>query len=144
MHIMNQREETRLGTGASVLMQWSFDDCGFMLFRWKSFLSYTMAVTIAERSHLFPFRTQKLSSLTPKVLSPPRLSAAQLFRLLSPKADNYTAKTSVSYFKNQAMLLLFLKLVKIIDFSEESCIRLILSAPVVAPAARQGSEVRSR
>ena len=27
-----------------------------------------MAVTIAERIHLFPFRTQKLSSLTPKVL----------------------------------------------------------------------------
>ncbi len=29
-----------------------------------------MAVTIAERIHLYPFRTQKLSSLTPKVLGP--------------------------------------------------------------------------
>ena len=27
-----------------------------------------MVVTIAERTHLFPSRTQKLSSLTPKVL----------------------------------------------------------------------------
>ena len=27
-----------------------------------------IAVTIAERSHLFSYRTQKLSSLTPKVL----------------------------------------------------------------------------
>ena len=29
---------------------------------------YTIAVTIAERIHLFSYRTQKLSSLTPKVL----------------------------------------------------------------------------
>ena len=32
-----------------------------------------MVVTIAERIHLFPSRTQKLSSLTPKVLSGPPL-----------------------------------------------------------------------
>ena len=29
----------------------------------------TIAVTIAKRIHLFPFRTQKLSSFTPKVLA---------------------------------------------------------------------------
>ena len=29
----------------------------------------TIAVTIAKRIHLFPFRTQKLSFLTPKVLA---------------------------------------------------------------------------
>ena len=29
---------------------------------------YTIVVTIAERIHLFPFRTQKLSFLTPKVV----------------------------------------------------------------------------
>ena len=29
----------------------------------------TIAVTIAKRIHLFPFRTQKLSSFTPKVLT---------------------------------------------------------------------------
>ena len=34
---------------------------------WKSVI-YTIVVTIAERSHLFPFRTQKLSSPAPKVL----------------------------------------------------------------------------
>ena len=34
---------------------------------WKSVI-YTIVVIIAERSHLFPFRTQKLSSPAPKVL----------------------------------------------------------------------------
>ena len=29
----------------------------------------TIAVMMAKRSHLFPFRTQKLSSFTPKVLA---------------------------------------------------------------------------
>ena len=29
----------------------------------------TIAVTMAKRIHLFPFRTQKLSSFTPKVLT---------------------------------------------------------------------------
>ena len=41
---------------------------------------YTMVVTIAERIHLFPSRTQKLSSLTPKVLGldPGRIGSCHL------------------------------------------------------------------
>ena len=31
-------------------------------------MDITIAVMMAKRSHLFPFRTQKLSSFTPKVL----------------------------------------------------------------------------
>ena len=44
-----------------------------------------MAVTIAERIHLYPFRTQKLSSLTPKVLgfAPGRIGSCRLLLLLS-------------------------------------------------------------
>ena len=30
---------------------------------------YTIAVTLAVRFHLFPYRTQKLSSLAPKILN---------------------------------------------------------------------------
>ena len=39
-----------------------------------------MVVTIAERIHLFPSRTQKLSSLTPKVLgrAPGRIGSCHL------------------------------------------------------------------
>ena len=32
-------------------------------------IDITIAVMMAKRSHLFPFRTQKLSSFTPKVLA---------------------------------------------------------------------------
>ena len=32
-------------------------------------INITIAVMMAKRSHLFPFRTQKLSSFTPKVLA---------------------------------------------------------------------------
>ena len=32
-------------------------------------MDITIAVMMAKRSHLFPFRTQKLSSFTPKVLA---------------------------------------------------------------------------
>ena len=35
----------------------------------KTYFDITIAVIMAERIHLFPFRTQKLSFLTPKVLS---------------------------------------------------------------------------
>ena len=48
-----------------------------------------MAVTIAERIHLFPSRTQKLSSLTPKVLglAPGRIGSCRL----SEKTDRSDA-----------------------------------------------------
>ena len=44
-----------------------------------------MVVTIAERIHLFPSRTQKLSSLTPKVLGldPGRIGSCHLLLPLS-------------------------------------------------------------
>ena len=35
----------------------------------KPAIDITIAVMMAKRSHLFPFRTQKLSSFTPKVLA---------------------------------------------------------------------------
>ena len=35
----------------------------------KTAIDITIAVMMAKRSHLFPFRTQKLSSFTPKVLT---------------------------------------------------------------------------
>ena len=35
----------------------------------KALVDITIAVMMAKRSHLFPFRTQKLSSFTPKVLA---------------------------------------------------------------------------
>ena len=54
-----------------------------------------MAVTIAERIHLFPSRTQKLSSLAPKVLG----LIAREDRLLPPfKTRKRTSETkSVSF-----------------------------------------------
>ena len=56
-------------------------------------LKYTMVVTIAERIHLFPSRTQKLSSLTPKVLSGPPLG-----RIGSCHLSNRKAFASASAF----------------------------------------------
>ena len=35
----------------------------------KAVMNITIAVMMAKRIHLFPFRTQKLSSFTPKVLA---------------------------------------------------------------------------
>ena len=43
-----------------------------------------MAVTIAERIHLFPYRTQKLSSLTPMVLL---LAGEQVVAAFQTKKD---------------------------------------------------------
>ena len=37
--------------------------------RCRKAIDITIAVMMAKRSHLFPFRTQKLSSFTPKVLA---------------------------------------------------------------------------
>ena len=51
---------------------------------------------MAERIHLFPFRTQKLSFLTPKVLSGPPLGRigrrrVSFFRSYVIKGDRYIA-----------------------------------------------------
>ena len=35
----------------------------------KAVMNITIAVMMAKRIHLYPFRTQKLSSFTPKVLA---------------------------------------------------------------------------
>ena len=35
----------------------------------KTVMNITIAVMMAKRIHLYPFRTQKLSSFTPKVLA---------------------------------------------------------------------------
>ena len=58
---------------AVVNLQWRFKDyLKCILSTWKS-CYISIAVTIALRSHLFSFRTQKLSSIAPKVLSWQRL-----------------------------------------------------------------------
>ena len=53
-----------------------------------------MAVTIAERIHLFPYRTQKLSSLAPKVLG----LTAREDRLLPPSIHGNGLHFEVRFF----------------------------------------------
>ena len=53
-----------------------------------------MAVTIAERIHLFPYRTQKLSSLAPKVLG----LTAREDRLLPPSIHGNGLRKEVRFF----------------------------------------------
>ena len=62
----------------------------------KTYFDITIAVIMAERIHLFPFRTQKLSFLTPKVLSGPPLGRIgrrrfSFFRSYVIKGDRYIA-----------------------------------------------------
>ena len=41
----------------------------YIVYLGKKVIDITIAVMMAKRIHLFPFRTQKLSSFTPKVLT---------------------------------------------------------------------------
>ena len=56
--------------------------------------SGAIPVIMKQRIHLFPFRTQKLSSALPKVLSPPRLGRIGRCRI-SLKSARFQSKMGV-------------------------------------------------
>ena len=77
----------------------------------KTYFDITIAVIMAERIHLFPFRTQKLSFLTPKVLSGPPLGRIghRRFSVEQPWFRNEIGVVFciLGYFDNEVVFLLW-------------------------------------